>query len=137
MGAITVTVTESGDGPYAQTVTAGGHVLRADEPENVGGQDLGPSPYEFLMAGLGACTAMTLRAFALRQKWSVGRISITLRHAKIVMDGTDGLTDRFDRDIAIAGSLSEEQKNRLLHVAETCPVSLTLRHSSVVTTKLT
>ncbi len=111
--------------------------MRADEPENVGGQDLGPSPYQFLMAGLGACTAMTVRAFAQRQKWPVGRISVTLRHAKIAAAGKEGLTDRFDREIAIAGGLSEEQKNRLLHVAEVCPVSLTLKHSSVVTTKLT
>ena len=64
-----VVVTESGNGPYAQFVTAGRHVMGADEPERLGGRDTGPSPYDFLLAGLGACTAMTMRMYATKHDW--------------------------------------------------------------------
>jgi uncharacterized OsmC-like protein len=131
----TVTVTESGESTFAQIVTVGRHVIRADEPKESGGRDLGPSPYDFLKSALGACTAMTLRSFALRQGWQVGSISVTVTHWKVAAAAGERLVDRFDRQISIAGELNEEQKSRLLHIAEVCPVSLTLQHSSQITTK--
>src|ERR1700694_4482848 len=78
-----VTVTESGLGPYAQFVTVGRHVMGADEPEPLGGRDTGASPYEYLLAGLGACTAMTLRMYATRKSWPLEKIAVELRHDKI------------------------------------------------------
>jgi putative redox protein len=131
----TVTVTESGVGTFAQIVTAGRHVILADEPKEAGGRDLGPSPYDFLKTALGACTAMTLRSFALRQGWQVGSISVTVNHWKIAAAAGQRLTDCFERQISIAGDLNEDQKTRLLHIAEVCPVSLTLQNSSQITTK--
>ena len=77
-----VIVDESGVGPYAQLVTVGHHVMHADEDETVGGRDTGPSPYEYLMAGLGACTAMTLRMYAARHGWPLEKISVGLRHER-------------------------------------------------------
>ncbi len=130
-----VMVTETGEGPFAELVTIGRHVMRADEPAEAGGRDVGPSPYEFLMAGLGACTAMTLRGYARRHQWPVGTISVTTRHEKIASAGGTGRIDRFEREISIVGELSEEQRSRLMLIAESCPVSATLRHPSLVTMK--
>jgi putative redox protein len=130
-----VTVVESGNGPYAQFVTAGRHVMGADEPERVGGKDAGPSPYEYLLAGLGACTAMTMRMYAERHGWPVGRISVVLQHEKIA--GADGgRIDRFERTIQVAGDLDDTQRARLLAIAEKCPVSETLRRQSEIVTQL-
>lgn len=130
-----VTVVESGNGPYAQFVTAGRHVMGADEPERVGGKDAGPSPYEYLLAGLGACTAITMRMYAARHGWSVGRISVVLQHEKIA--GSDGgRIDRFERTIQLAGDLDDTQRARLLAIAEKCPVSETLRRQSEIVTQL-
>src|SRR5258707_5733900 len=77
-----VTVAESGSGPYSQLVHAGRHVLSADEPEGSGGRDKGPSPYEYLLAGLGACTAMTLRLYVERHNLGLRRTTVQLWHAK-------------------------------------------------------
>jgi putative redox protein len=130
-----VTVIESGNGPYAQFVTAGRHVMGADEPETFGGHDTGASPYEYVAAGLGACTAMTLRMYAARHQWPLDRISVTVRHAKTAgADGRPG--DRFERVIDLAGDLTESQRTRLLEIAEKCPVSQTLQRSSVVASSL-
>ena len=75
-----VTVAESGSGPYSQLVHAGRHVLSADEPEASGCHDVGPSPYEYLLAGLGACTAMTLRSYVRRHNWGLRRTTVELWH---------------------------------------------------------
>jgi putative redox protein len=136
MPANIVTVSESGVGTFAQIVTAGRHVILADEPKEAGGRDLGPSPYDLLKTALGACTAMTLRSFALRQGWQVGSISVTVTHSKLAAAAGQRLTDRFERQIAIAGEINEEQKARLLQIAEVCPISVTLQHTSQITTKL-
>src|SRR5215472_11746880 len=78
-----VTVTESVvNGPYAQIVTAGRHTLSADEAESVGGHDVGPSPYEYLMAGLGACATITMRMYAQRHRWALRRSTVEVRHDK-------------------------------------------------------
>src|SRR5215204_2663350 len=90
-----VTVVESGNGPYAQFITAGHHVLAADEPEPVGGRDTGPSPYEYVSAGLGACTAMTIRMYTARQGWALHKISVELQHDKVPAVDGKGKVDRF------------------------------------------
>jgi putative redox protein len=127
-----VVVTESGNGPYAQFVTAGRHVLGADEPERLGGRDTGPSPYDFLLAGLGACTAMTMRTYATKHAWHVDHISVDLHHEKVAVPGATTKSDRFERVITLIGELTEEQRAQLLEIADKCPVSLTLRQPSVV-----
>jgi putative redox protein len=129
-----VTVTESGNGPYAQFVTAGHHVMGADEPETFGGRDTGASPYEYVAAGLGACTAMTIRMYASRHAWPLQRISVTVRHARTAGDRAG---DHFERIIDVGGDLSESQRARLLEIAEKCPVSQTLRRPSSITSSLT
>ena len=126
-----VIVAESGR-PYAQTVTVGRHVLTADEALSRGGKDAGPSPYEYVLAGLGACTLMTMRMYAERHKWPLSSAKVELWHEKV--PGTEGAptTDRFHRIIYLDGELTEEQRLRLLQIAEHCPVSQTLRRASSV-----
>jgi putative redox protein len=131
-----VVVTESGSGPYAQFVTAGRHVMGADEPEQLGGHDTGPSPYEYLLAGLGACTAMTVRMYAARHAWKLDRVSVELRHGKVAQEpAMAGKTDRFERLIRLEGDLTDEQKAKLLDIAERCPVSQTLSRPSIIVTR--
>jgi putative redox protein len=129
---VDVVITESGNGPYAQFVTAGRHVMGADEPERLGGRDTGPSPYDFLLAGLGACTAMTMRMYATKRAWHVEHISVDLRHEKVAVPGATTKSDRFERVITLIGELTEEQRAQLLEIADKCPVSQTLRQPSVV-----
>ena len=131
-----VTVTESGNGPYAQSITAGHHTLTADEPETLGGHDTGPSPYNFLLAGLGACAAMAMRGYAGRHGWQVEYITIALRHEKIAQPGSAEKVDRFERLIDLKGALTGEQRQRLLEIAENCPVSRTLKRASIVQSRL-
>ncbi len=130
-----VVVSENGSGPYGQRVTAGRHDFSADEPEPVG-QDTGPSPYDLLLAGLGACTSMTLRMYAARKKWPLEHIRVSLRHSRIhatdcaACETESGQLDRIERVIQLTGSLDAEQRQRLLEIADRCPVHLTL-HSEV------
>jgi putative redox protein len=133
---ISVTVEESGNGPYAQFVTAGRHVLGADEPEALGGRDTGPSPYEYLLAGLGACTAMTLRMYAERKRWALSKTAVELRHEKVPAPDGGSKIDRFVRLIRLEGELDDEQRQRLLEIADRCPVSQTLQRGSIVETRL-
>ena len=131
-----VTVVESGNGPYAEFVAAGRHVMGADEPERLGGHDTGASPYEYLMAGLGACTAMTLRMYANRHNWPLETITVEVRHAKAASADGESPVDRFERLIHLKGGLTEDQKARLLAIAGKCPVSQTLQRASVVVSRL-
>jgi putative redox protein len=130
-----VMVSENGRGPYGQRVTAGRHVLGADEPAPVG-HDTGPSPYDLLLAGLGACTSMTLRMYAARKHWPLENVRVSLRHSRIhAKDCADcatdsGQLDRIDRVIQLTGALNAEQRRRLLEIADRCPVHRTL-HSEV------
>lgn len=130
-----VTVSEKG-ALYAQAVIAGRHILAADEPISQGGQDTGPSPYEYLMAGLGACTLITMRMYAERHKWPLSRAKVELWHEKVTATGTAPKSDRFYRIITLEGELAEEQRVRLLQIAEHCPVSETLRRASSIHTTL-
>ncbi|MEZ5738460.1 MAG: bifunctional alpha/beta hydrolase/OsmC family protein [Burkholderiaceae bacterium] len=131
-----VRVRERGTGLFANTVTARSHHLLADEPEAVGGTDLGMTPYELLQAGLGTCTAMTIRMVAQRRKWPLERVTVDLHHEKIHATDCDscetaeGRIDRIDRVIHLEGDLSSEQREALLAIADKCPVHKTL-HAEV------
>lgn len=127
----TATVTESGNGPYGQYITAGGHVLGADEPVELGGRNTGPDPYELLLSALGACTAMTIRMYAERRKMPLERVEVHVRHAQRASTQS-GLVDRFERKITLTGPLSEEDRQKLLSIADRCPVSQTLQRASMV-----
>ncbi len=138
-----VTVAEAGDGPFAQVISVGGkHSLLADEPVGFGGGDTGPSPYDLLLAGLGACTTMTMRMYAGRKKLALERASVTLRHAKIHAEDCEncetkaGRIDRIVREITLEGDLDEETRGKLLEIADKCPVHRTLHGEVVVETTL-
>ena len=137
-----VLVTEAGDGRYAQTINVGRHWLRADEPPSVGGDDSGPSPYQLLSASIGACTSMTLRMYAEQKKWDVGRISVRVHHQKVhaqdcaECETKQGKIDRIEREIEVEGALTDEQRERLLEIADKCPVHRTLHSEVVVASRL-
>jgi len=126
---------------FRTDVEVGGHHLVVDEPVAVGGADEGPTPYEMLLAGLGACTAMTLRIYADRRKWPLERARISLRHRKVhAQDCVDCDTkparmDVVDRIITLEGALTEEQRAKLLEIAERCPVHQTLQGKIQVNTR--
>ena len=127
---------------FRTEVEVGGHRFVVDEPAAVGGSDKGPTPYEMLLAGLGACTAMTLRIYADRKKWPLERARISLIHRKVhAQDCVDCPTkpakmDVVDRVITLEGALTEEQRAKLLEIAERCPVHQTLNSKIQVNTRL-
>jgi putative redox protein len=135
-----VVVTESGAGPYGQRITAGGHQLAADEPAAIGGSDSGPTPYDLLLAGLGACTAITVRMYADRKGWPLRQTTVRLRHRRIhatdcaYCETRTGQLDHIDRELQFTGELTEEQRARLLDIAERCPVHRTLHSEVLVST---
>jgi putative redox protein len=121
-----VTVTETRTGRYANEVRAGRHHLSASEPEDIGGDDSGPGPFDYLLASLGACTSITLRMYAERKQIPVERIGVALRMKKIEGEGAE-ITE-MSREIALEGDLSQDDRERLLAIAERCPVHRTLTH---------
>lgn len=129
-----VVVSENGLGRYQQAVQAGQHALIADEPASIGGADAGPAPFDFIMAGLGACTSMTLRMYAERKALPLTRVSVALSHDKVEIDGV--MRDRIHRDITLEGDLSAEQRQRLLEIANKCPVHRALSQSIQLDCKL-
>jgi uncharacterized OsmC-like protein len=126
---------------FAQEIVAGPHRLAADEPVSVGGTDTGPSPYDFLLAALGACTSITVGMYARRKGWSLEEVTVNLRHSKIhatdcaECETREGMLDRIERDIHFAGSLTSEQRSKLLEIANKCPVHRTLTSEIVITTR--
>ena len=138
-----VHVEETGASKFQQLVIAGNHRLFADEPENAGGADTGPSPYDFLSIALGACTTMTLRMYADHKGYDLGKLSVEVSHAKVHADdcadcgeGLSGRIDRFERTISFTGDVPGTIARRLLAIADKCPVHKTLKHSSAIVTKL-
>ncbi|WP_428827588.1 OsmC family protein [Azonexus sp. IMCC34842] len=129
-----VVVAENGKGRYQQEVIAGQHHLLADEPESVGGADAGPAPFDLLMAALGSCTSMTLRMYAERKELPVLRISVTLSHEKLEIDGS--LRDRINRTITLEGDLSAEQRQRMLDIANKCPIHRALSQPLLIASQL-
>ena len=120
-----LTVSENGAGRYQQTIRAGRHELIADEPVSAGGDDAGLAPYDFLMAALGACTSMTLRMYAERKGLVLTRVHVDLRHEKISIPEQKPV-DRIERVITLEGDLTPEQRQRLLKIANKCPMYRTL-----------
>ncbi|WP_397543632.1 bifunctional alpha/beta hydrolase/OsmC family protein [Roseovarius salis] len=135
-----VRVTEADADGFLQDVNAGPkHHLLADEPEAYGGTDRGLSPYGFLSAGLGACTSMTIRMYARRKGWPLTGVSVDVSHDKVHAQDAerqDAKADRFRRLIRLEGDLSSEQRQKLLEIADKCPVHRTLERSSHVETEL-
>ena len=127
-------VSETGEGPFGAAITIGRHRLAADEPLSAGGRDAGPDPYEFVLAGLGACTVMTLRLYATRKGWPLSHVTVRVTHAARASAGAP--RDVFAREIELEGDLSAEARARLMEIADRCPVSRTLAGGSLIQTAL-
>lgn len=138
-----VRVSEAHSDGFLQDIVVGSeHYLRADEPKSFGGTNLGPSPYELVSAGLGACTAMTIRMYARRKGWPLAHVEVDISHDKIHAqdcvdcETRDGKIDVFRRVIRLEGPLDAEQRQRLLEIADRCPVHRTLESEVKIETEL-
>jgi uncharacterized OsmC-like protein/fermentation-respiration switch protein FrsA (DUF1100 family) len=127
-----VVVQETRNSKLQQLVSVGPHRLQADEPIAAGGDDTGPGPYDYLLAGLGACTSMTMRLYADRKSFPVDRVTVTLAHSKIYAkdcaecETKEGMLDQIERVIKIEGAVDADQRKRLMEIADKCPVHRTL-----------
>jgi uncharacterized OsmC-like protein/fermentation-respiration switch protein FrsA (DUF1100 family) len=136
-----VVVRETRAGKFQQAVSVGPHRLIADEPKAAGGDDTGPGPYDFLLAGLGACTSMTMRLYADRKSLPLERVTVTLEHNKIhaedcaECDTRQGLLDQIDRVITMEGALDPDQRKSLMEIADKCPVHRTLKSEIRILTR--
>lgn len=130
-------VSEADPNGFLQDVHMGQHHLKADEPVGFGGTDLGPSPYQFLAAALGTCTAMTIRMYARRKAWPLDRVDVDVSHEK--QHATDcndcDKIDEFTRIITLTGALDQDQRSRLLEIADKCPVHKTLEAEATIITQ--
>ncbi len=139
-----VVAAETGGGKFQLAINADGHTMLADEPEDYGGLNSGPSPYDYLSVGLAACTAMTIRLYVERKGWPIGKVSVAVEHDKIhVKDceecaekGLTGRIDRFRRFISIEDGAPADQHDSILAIADKCPVHKTLEAASHIETSL-
>jgi len=128
---------------FAQEISVGRHRLMADETTSVGGTDTGPNPYDLLLAALGTCTSMTLALYARRKGWPLEAVTVRLRHLKIHAadcedcEAREGRLDYIDREVELSGVLSDEQRARLLEIANKCPVHRTLTSEIHIHSRLT
>ena len=125
-------VVEAGRLRYVQSVFVGPHLLHGDEPVSVGGTDVGPNPYELLLAALGSCTSITVRMYADRKQWPLEGVHIELSYARVhaedcaACDKGLKLVDGIEMELSFFGELSESQRQRLTEIANKCPVHRTL-----------
>lgn len=137
-----VVVAETRVGRFTQAIAVGRHRLAADEPEEAGGNDTGPGPYDYLLAGLGACTSMTLRLYAEHKNLPLERVIVRLTQNKIYAtdceecETKEGKIDQIERDIELVGPLDATQRQRLLEIADKCPVHRTLQSEVRILTKI-
>ncbi|MEN8798874.1 MAG: bifunctional alpha/beta hydrolase/OsmC family protein, partial [Flavobacteriaceae bacterium] len=130
------------DEGFTTQISVDKHRLIADEPENFGGNNFGPSPYEYVSAGLSACTAMTLHMYARRKKWDLQNVKVHTSYGKVhaedcaECESGNARIDTFERGITLTGSLDEDQKKRLLEIADKCPVHRTLEAKAHIKTDL-
>lgn len=135
-------IVHGGSTGFAQEIIVGPHQLAADEPLSVGGTDAGPTPYDFLLAALGSCKSMTVTMYAQRKSWPLQSVTVRLRHSKIHAEDCaecetkEGKIDRIDLDIEFDGPLTNEQRSKLLEIAEKCPVHRTLISEINIRTKV-
>jgi len=135
-----VLVRETHGGKFQQEILTGSHRLLADEPARLGGLDSGPGPYDFLLAGLGACTSMTIRLYADFKNLPLENVSVQLSHGKIhakdceTCDSKVNMLDQIDRAITLEGPLDDEQRKRLMEIADKCPVHKTLQSKINIST---
>ena len=133
-----VVVAETGVGKFTNRVTVGRHEMLADEPLDVGGNDLGPAPYDYLLMGLGACTSMTLRMYAEHKKIPLENVKVTLEHSRVHAEDCetcttkDGRIDSIDKTIELTGDIDEAQRKRLMEIADRCPVHRTLQSEIII-----
>ena len=136
-------VARTGREHYRTDVVAGGHTVLVDEPVADGGTDQGPTPYDLLAAALGGCTTITLRMYADRKGWPLEEVVVRVRHSKVYAEddacceeSDQARIDLLERDVVLGGPLSEEQRARLLTIADRCPVHRTLSAGLRVRTRL-
>jgi putative redox protein len=127
---------------FAQEITVGSHRLSSDEPVQAGGTDSGPSPYDLILSALGSCTSMTLGMYARRKAWPLESVTVRLRNSRIhavdcaECETKEGMLDRIELDIELRGTLSAEQRSKLLEIANKCPVHRTLVSEINIRTRL-
>ena len=127
---------------FAQQILAGSHALTADESLDAGGTDIGPTPYDLLLAALGACTSMTVGMYARRKAWPLESVTVRLRHSRIhaadcsSCENNERMFDRIERDLEFIGALTAEQSDKLLEISNKCPVHRTLSSEIDIQTRL-
>lgn len=137
-----VRVSETSPSSFVQDISAAGHHILSDEPVSFGGSFLGPTPYQLVSSGLGSCTSITLRMYENRKNIPLTHVQVDVIHNKIhanecdSCEATTGKVDQFERKITLSGDLSDEQRQRLLEIADRCPVHKTLEHQASVLTSL-
>ena len=124
----TTLVAETGLGRYQVEVRVGKTAFLADEPVEAGGLGSGPNPYDLLNAALGACKTMTIRLYANRKNWPLKRAEVAVRHRRADLNAQD----IFEVEVTLEGALDENQRAKLMEIADRCPVSVTLTRGSQV-----
>tara|TARA_R110002073_G_scaffold29817_10_gene93551 strand:- start:34 stop:474 length:441 start_codon:yes stop_codon:yes gene_type:complete len=143
-GTETVTVSETGTGKFTNSiVTSSGHSFMADEPKDLGGDDNGPNPYDFLLSALGSCKTMTMRMYAIHKRFNLEHVEVKLTHRKIHAKDCEkcetekGMVDIIDTEITIIGDLSDVERTKIFAIAEKCPVHRTIMNEVVINSNLT
>jgi putative redox protein len=135
-------VVEGGATGFAQAINVGPHQILGDEPTSAGGTDTGPTPYDLLLAALGSCTSMTIGLYARRKHWPLESVTVTLRHSKVhaadcaSCEQTPAMLDRIESEVHLVGPLQDDQRARLLDIANKCPVHRTLTSKIDIQTRL-